>query len=354
MFSRGKAKKKKTKAASSAARPGTPVRRWWRGLPAERRATLRTALGWTLALSVLVALTAAGLPALERWVLAGPQSKTVTTIHIRLPDRPDWLPKSTAKQIAAACFARGRWYEDRGLTAEVYGRASAIPWVRRVTSVRKLLSADGSEGFIDIRCEYRRPVACIVASDRFGVIDRNMAYVDSEGVRLPTPQVLRWRALGPAGPRRAARLVTYARREEIPADTPARKIHYVLIRGVRAAAASAGRRWAGDDLAAGLRLVGLLENKPYFDQITVVDVRNHAGRLSQHEPHLRMLAHDDRGRSTDIRFGRFPVPGGGDYVLSPQRKISYLDEYAAENDGKIAGLNRYLDLRLDQLYGSLN
>ncbi len=100
-------------------------------------------------------------------------------------------------------------------------------------------------------------------------------------------------------------------------------------------------------------MLRLVHNKPYANQITAIDVRNFAGRISRAEPHLRMYAQVGQGGSTDIRFGRFPLPGG-DYVISPERKLSYLDEYAEDHGGQLAGLNRYIDLRYDELHVSIN
>jgi hypothetical protein len=66
-----------------------------------------------------------------------------------------------------------------------------------------------------------------------------------------------------------------------------------------------------------------------------------------------MYAEVKGGQPTDIRFGRFPLPGG-DHVVSPERKLSYLDAYATDHKGLLAGINRYLDLRYDELHVSMN
>jgi hypothetical protein len=66
-----------------------------------------------------------------------------------------------------------------------------------------------------------------------------------------------------------------------------------------------------------------------------------------------MTAQNSDGQSTDIKFGRFPIIEGGDPDIPTQRKISYLDAYYADH-GRLAGLNRYLDLRYDQLHVSVN
>jgi len=59
-----------------------------------------------------------------------------------------------------------------------------------------------------------------------------------------------------------------------------------------------------------------------------------------------------RSGRTDIRFGRFPTADGLDYCIRPQRKLQYLDEYVRAHDGRLAGINAYIDLRYDTLYVS--
>jgi hypothetical protein len=66
-----------------------------------------------------------------------------------------------------------------------------------------------------------------------------------------------------------------------------------------------------------------------------------------------MTAQTPDDKSTEIRFGRFPIVEGGDPDIPPQRKIGYLDAYYAGH-GRLAGINRYLDLRYDQLHVSAN
>ena len=41
-------------------------------------------------------------------------------------------------------------------------------------------------------------------------------------------------------------------------------------------------------------------------------------------------------------------------MVSPERKISYLDQYAEDHGGNLAGVNRYIDLRYDELHVSLD
>jgi hypothetical protein len=98
----------------------------------------------------------------------------------------------------------------------------------------------------------------------------------------------------------------------------------------------------------------LVLEKPYANQIITVDVRNYNGRISRREPYLSMRAQVGDGPYTDIRFGRFPAPEGGDYEISSQDKMANLDQYWADHNGMLAGLSTYIDLQYDELHYSVN
>ena len=204
-----------------------------------------------------------------------------------------------------------------------------------------------------VRCEFRRPVARLVLRRGPAGTDENTVYLDAQGVRLPASQAPKYEAWIRTSADAAPQWRPYVWREDVPRGAAVRAIHYPSIRGAAGDPPPEGQRWTDGDVMAGLRLVALLADRPYADQITMLDVRNYDGRISPNEPHLRMWAQTGRGRATDIRFGRFPRPGV-DYVVSPERKLSYLDEYARLNGGRLGGLQRYVDLRYDQGYASLD
>ena len=66
------------------------------------------------------------------------------------------------------------------------------------------------------------------------------------------------------------------------------------------------------------------------------------------QPHLKVIAQVGRGPTTEILFGRLPV--GDDYAVSLERRMGYLDRYYQQQGGRLAGLHRKLDLRLDSLH----
>lgn len=285
-----------------------------------------------------------GLSAMERSVLARPTGSPAC-VRVEIVDAPAWMPGVLRRYIEASLAPAPRRTYDPGLARKVYIRAQANPWVRSVRSVRRCSSDRPNSTLLQLRGRFRKPIARIRTGGTF-------AYLDADGVRLVASQVPHWvgvtaRLDGTTGQ------VCFTNTDEVPPGMRVRPIHYIAIDGVRTSEPPIGSVWQGSDVAAGLRLLALIVDKPYANQITLVDVRNYGGRISRYEPHLRLYAQVGHGKATDVKFGRFPRPRG-DFVVSPARKVSYLDEYAARNGGQLAGLNAHLDLRYDQLHVSVN
>ncbi len=331
-------KRKKTKR--NPARTGGAIRQAW---PACKKP-----LGFVaLALAIGVIFVAA-LALLEHRVLTGTAQEAPSQVRVRLVSSPSWMPTALARRIAGSLLSPEANYYDKKLTAEIQRRAERNPWVRSVVRVEKYLSPQDRCGVVDVAVEFRMPVAKIATPIGY-------AYIDAEAVRLPAEQVPQW--AGTAQPQADGPAVTtyYLRPDDAPPAAALCRVHYILIDGVASPPPPVGQRWEGQDLADGLRLVEILSTRSYAHQITAVDVRNYEGRItsSSAEPHLRIYAQAGRSRRTDIRFGRFPY-SGGDHVVSPRRKISYLDQYVEDHDGRLAGVNSYIDLRYDELHFSIN
>ena len=328
----------------------------------KTRAFARGTLAWTAILSISLPATLWALRSMERQltaaenngIVADKAQVTVERIHYGIVGgRPDWIPLTTARQIVSSFIVPDAAYEDPDLTERVRKRAASNPWVSEVHGVTKQLTADPRIGTVRVHCAFRRPVAKLTFRNDAATTDETTLYVDTCGVRLPSSQVPKYEAWMVLAPGAKPRWMPLATRQDVPADAPVRFIYYPLIRGVVAEPPRVGEQWRGGDIAAGLRLIKLITDRQYADQIAIMDVRNYDGRISPHEPHLRMWAQVDQEGMTDIRFGRFPVDVN-DYVVSPQRKLTYLDEYVRLNGGRLAGLHRYLDLRYDQGYASLH
>jgi len=334
-------KKQKTKQSQ----PGK-LRGALAAVAGDEHAAARRKGSWAIVAVLLAAATVLGLKALEYRVLEGHNSTGSSDFRIRLVDRPSWMPATLSEHIAEGLAACGGAFYDERLVESVHALGQADPWIRRVVQVRKKRAEGPMLGAVEVRAEYRQPIARVLYNGQ-------SYYVDAEGVRLPTAQIPQWVVALGETPDSPPRQVCYLDNGEVPPGVPASPIHYIVIDGVAEPPCGAGQRWPGDDLVEGLRLVQLIRRRPYANQITVVDVRNHGSRISRSEPQLRMFAQVGHSRRTDIRFGRFPVDAG-DYIVSPERKMSYLDIYADENNGLLAGRNDYIDLRYDELHVSIN
>ncbi len=341
---------KSRKSIRKAKPPRQPsrFRLWLTSADPERRRGRFIIAGWAL-LGILVAVgVVSGMQTLQKRVIQKRYAGEKGAAVVRVTSVPNWMPASLAQDITDTITPPDASLADTELAAKVYQLAQANPMIREATRVEVRPNANRPGGVVEVDLEFRRPFARVRT-------DADYIYVDAEGVCLPVTQVpmyvlsLQDRGTG------AVRQICYQALGEIPEAwrASAREIHYVTIDGVRMTQPPPGWQWPAKDLDAGLRLIELVSARPYYSQITVIDVRNHACRITRNEPGLRMYAQIGRGRATDIRFGRFPEPGS-DIVVSPQRKMWYLDDYAATHGGRLAGINTYLDLRFDNLHVSVN
>ncbi len=319
-------------------------------MASQRRGALGRQFFWAALAAACAVGVMIGLRGLERRVLSGQTVPAPAAIRVALVDRPAWIPLSLGQQIAASLTPPDAAYYDPELAQTVYSLAEKNPWIARVHSAVKRRMDDPALGLVEVKADYRWPVARVAC-------DRQYYFVDRQGVRLPD-DVPFW--VKTVSNTEDTEKIYYLDGDLPPARTAGERqrlgieeINYIVLDGVKAPPPPVGGRWAGEDIQDGLRLVMMVQSKDYAREIVTVDVRNHGYSASRADPQIRMTARVREGRATDIRFGRFPIPGGGDYEISPERKISYLDSYWADH-GRLAGLHSYLDLRYDDLRVSLN
>ena len=331
------------------------LRRWWGDLPQRRRKEISGRLMRVCVVVAVAGVLVAGAKVLESAVLSstGLDSSKVA-YNIELRPIPEWMPKTLSQEIARSLDPQGMRFGDPRLTAAIYALAEGNPWISKACRVRKRRDGGPDGARVEVRVEFRQPYAKVQRSDLRGYV-----YVDPHAVALPdppdAPQVPKWRVKVAGAQGKGPRWVYFAAESEIPASLhgAAKRIQYVIVQGVRSIPPAPGQTWRVADLAAGLKLIGLIAARRYRNEITAVDVRNHGGRLSPTEPHLRMFAQLGSGRTTYIRFGRLPA-GDGDFVVSPARKMSYLDDWAGRHNGRIAGTCRWIDLRYDEIHHSID
>ncbi len=322
------------------------------GRTLRKRRFLRAAT-WLLALSAVGVGVWVGMRRLERYAVgrrAGAGGE-ITTVHVAFTTRPGWMPVGLARDIAQALVPSRAKFTADDLAASIYRLAADNPHVAEVRRVVWYASEAPGTAVVEIDCRFRMAIARVDLSDT----GWGYAYVDGEGYRLPETDVPQWVVqLAPTASQPEGAMCFFRDSDPLPAGVQAQAVHYITIRGAASPAPAVGRQWEGQDIQDGLRLVSLVLTRSYANQITTVDVRNHDGRISRSQPHLRMYAQVGDGPVTDIRFGRFPAPGGGDYEVAPEVKMSHLDDYFLDHGRHLAGLNTYIDLQYDQLIYSVN
>ena len=289
----------------------------------ERRRVARRCLIWIALVMVAVVGTVSGLRRLERNILNNPQDTARQPVRIKLADCPDWMPRRLIGEIAQELPSASADYRETDLARQVYDRAVGHPWIRKAH-----LAFKAGAGIVELRAEYRVPIAWVLAEDGY------CRAVDQDGYVLPPAQVPQWVV------RADGREISYLDKSDIPADQQGRRIHYITITGVTGRSPGVGRHWPANGLADGLKLAKLMYARPYATQINLIDVGQ--------APFLRMYAQVGTSPRTEILFGRFAVPGG-DWQVSTKRKLQNLDGVAAKHGGMLAGL-KGLDLRLDYAY----
>jgi hypothetical protein len=308
---------------------------------------------WLLVFAAVAAGTWFGMKRLERYAVgrSGGAGGQITAVRVAFTARPEWMPLGLARDIAQALVVPRGPFTTEDLSESIYRLAVANPHVAEVRRVTWHAAEEPGTAVVEIDCRFRMPIARVDLGDG----GWGYAYVDRDGYRLPEAEVPQWMVqLAPSASQAKGTSYFFRDGDALPAGAQAQAVHYITLRGVAAPAPQVGQRWPGQDIQDGLRLVALMLTRSYANQVTTVDVRNHDGRISQSQPHLRLYAQVGDGPMTDIRFGRFPTPGGGDYEVTPEAKMGHLDDYFLDHGKRLAGLNSYIDLQYDQLIYSVN
>lgn len=217
-----------------------------------RSARVWMAIGWV----GVFAAAAYGLHRLEPHARGLNTNPTV----IEWASAPKWLGDENWKPILQDLEARIDLPEDADIfddrvCAYVAEQLADSAWIDRVRKVTKQ-----QDGRVRIYADFRKPFA-MIERDTFVYL------VDARGVRLP---------------------FRYYSRD-------VNRRGWFVIEGARAEAPSPGERWAGGDVAAGLKLAEYLcqaeiaGKTPFRDSITAIDVGNHKGRKNPRGGWLRLV-----------------------------------------------------------------
>jgi hypothetical protein len=245
---------------------------------------------------------------------------TSQPLIVVLKNRPAWMNDFLVEQIAMIARPVGPHSAfDRQMLVDTAQLLKSNPWVRRVRGVRRAFTHRPGDT-LEIDCEYRAPVALV----RWGVF---YWLVDEKGVRL------------------SERFTE----QDVP-NIQFSPDHHTVIRVIEGvwhpAPHLAGEKWEGDELAAGLKMVKYLFDRPFTEEILRVNVANYAGRHDNKDPQLVLVTK----YNTQIWWGR---PPGDDDVdsfieVSTARKLKYL-QLTCEQFGRVDAKEQWLDIRFDKI-----
>jgi cell division septal protein FtsQ len=242
---------------------------------------------------------------------------TKTPPKVVLKNRPVWMSDFLAEQIVASVQpATGRSAFDQKMLVAVYEILKTNPWIRQVTQVRRAYGKAPGDT-IEVDCEYRAPIALVRWGDYYSL-------VDAEGVKLPEQ-------------------FTAAQVKKIMFGQDGH-VNIRVIEGVKHAPPPPGIHWPGEDLAAGLEMVGLLYGKPYAEEILNVSVHNYAGRLDDKEAWLVLMTRD----GTEVRWGRPKSASDGFIEVKWFQKLDYMQRIVEKYHRADAG-HAAVDLRFDHV-----
>jgi hypothetical protein len=229
-----------------------------------------------------------------------------------LKNRPVWMSDILAEQItrlARPAVAHSAF--DHQMLVDVTEALRGNPWIRKVRQVRRAYGKLPGDT-LEIDCDYRAPVALVHWGDYFWL-------VDGDGVKLPEQ----------FSAQQVPRII-------VGQD---RRINIRVIEGVKQPPPESGRKWTGDDLAAGLDMVKLLFGRPYVEEIVKVNVANYDGRIDQKEAQLVLVTK----YGTEVRWGD-PLAARNSFEVTPARKLENMRR-VHEMTKRIDGQKRWIDVR---------
>ncbi|MGN6370235.1 MAG: hypothetical protein ACTHN5_18415 [Phycisphaerae bacterium] len=193
-------------------------------------------------------------------------------------------------------------------------------WIKKIDEVRRVVSKDRKSETIEIYAQYRQPAAWVQVGDKFYLID-------DEFVRLPGEY-------SPADRNATAGLMAIT---NVDLPDGAKKVP------------QPSESWNTEDLAAGMKLVNLLQKQPFVGQIASIDMANYKGRKDSQKPWILLnttFAAAD-GSPRVVRWGR-SIGDEKFYEVSAAAKVQALNEIFLRF-ARIDANHDYVDIRTEQV-----
>jgi hypothetical protein len=313
--------------------------------------TSRSWLQSVLTLCVVLVLIA-GMIEVYRRVVDRYATKVVETqsekiaVSARLMDMPKWLHPDILKSIVgetaalagrdAATYDRFRNPLDQDILREIHDNYVGTDqngvnhwaqgnnaWIKKITKIERVISPDRKSQVIEIFAEYRQPAAWIESGGKYYLID-------PEFVRLPGEFSLE--------ERKAASKLMLITGVDLPHAENAAPALPVP-----------SAPWNTDDVAAAMKLVPLLKDQPYADQVLAIDMTNFEGRKDRLQSWI--LLRTDRpaadGTPSCVMWGRTPGKSTF-YEVSDAAKLKALSDLFMRFN-RIDADHDYVDIRTEQV-----
>ncbi len=240
----------------------------------------------------------------------------VGPLKVVLLNKPAWMSDFLAQQIAATVPHAASSSFDRDLLVTAVKKLQANPWVRDVHQIRRVYGERPGDT-LEVDCEFRAPIALVQWGDYYWL-------VDGDGMKLPEQFTA----------------------NHVPKIVLGRDGHMNIriIEGVRQPPSATGQKWVGQDLAAGLGMVKLLYDKPYAEEIIIVNVANFAGRTDPREAQIVLRTK----YASEIRWGR-PLDAKDFFAEVPvSQKLDSLKS-VVEQYGRVDAGRPWIDIRYDKI-----
>ena len=246
---------------------------------------------------------AAGFVFLDRYVQKITASGRIGPLE--LVDRPDWFNNELLQKVYTAAGG-SEFALDETVAEAVAENLELVAWLYDI----KVQTTSSS---VEVRAKYRRPVGLIRRSGQAFYIDHDaviLQYLPIEDLTIVEIKGFSARTIPPAG------------------DT-----------------------MAGDDIAAAIDLLAVLETMdqistpqaPLLGEIASIDVSNLNGRRNRRKAHIVLYAKDGTQVNWGAAYGR-----SARYVeASDQEKVAMLYEFYTQH-GTIQGIVKYIELRNPQ------
>lgn len=240
--------------------------------------------------------------------------------YVMLINRPAWMNDFLVEQIAQLVRpTTAHSAFDHKLLEDTADLLSHNPWVRKVHSVRRAYTYKPGDT-LEIDCEYRAPAALVKWQAFYWLVDENGVRLSDRFTEQDVPNI----QFGPDGHTRI-RVIEGVR--HTPPHLP-------------------GEQWPGEDLAAGMKMLDYLFDRPYTEQILRVNVANYGGRVDGKAPQIVL----GTKFNTQILWGRPPSENDVDAFIevSTARKLTDL-RLAYEQYGRVDAKHQCLDIRFDRV-----